>query len=457
MIPVLTPEEMGAVDRAAPEPVETLVRRAAGAVTRAAVELLGGTYGRRVVVVAGPGNNGWDGRVAAELLSARGVRCTVFAVDAAPPVLPPADLVLDAAFGTGFRGEYSFPDPNGAPVLAVDIPSGVSGLTGEVSGRPAHAVATVTFAALKPGLVLGQGPAVSGEVRVVDIGLDVSGATVHLVEDEDLVSWIPVRAVDDHKWRHAVALVAGSPPMPGAARLAAAAALRGGAGYVRLSCPGVEAAAAPVEAVAHPVPAADWAGEVLRGLGRFSALAVGPGLGRDESTSTEVRRLVAAADLPVVIDGDALWALAQHDGPAAALSGRRAPTVLTPHDGEFEQLTGAPPGPDRLAAARSLAAVSGATVLLKGPTTVVADPDGAALLVRAGDQRLATAGTGDVLTGLVAAHLAAGARPGAAAAAAAHLHGRAAELGSARGLVASDLPELVAKVWRVLGDGRPTA
>lgn len=457
MIPVLTPEEMGQVDRAAPEPVEVLVRRAAGAVARAAVEVLGGTYGRRVVVVAGPGNNGWDGRVAAELLSARGVRCTVFAADAAPRVLPRADLVLDAAFGTGFRGEYSFPDPNGAPVLAVDIPSGVSGLTGAVSGRPAHAVATVTFASLKPGLVIGEGPAFAGAVRVADIGLDVSAATAHLVEDQDLLAWVPVRSVDDHKWRHAVALVAGSPPMPGAARLAAAAALRGGAGYVRLSSPGVEAPAAPVEVVVHPAPAADWADEVLRDLGRFAALAVGPGLGRDGATSTEIRRLVAAADLPLVVDGDALWALAQDEGVAAALAARRAPTVLTPHDGEFEQLTGARPGPDRLTAARSLAAASSATVLLKGPTTVVADPDGAALLVRAGDQRLATAGTGDVLTGLVAAHLAAGARPAAAAAAAAHLHGRAAELGSARGLVASDLPQMVSQVWRVLGDGRPTA
>jgi NAD(P)H-hydrate repair Nnr-like enzyme with NAD(P)H-hydrate epimerase domain len=170
VIPILTPAEMGEVDRAAPEPVELLVGRAAGAVARAALELLDGAYGRRVVVVAGPGNNGWDGRVAGELLAARGVVVRVVDALDAPELLPPSDLVIDAAFGTGFRGSYEFPDPDGAPVLAVDIPSGVSGLTGEVSGRPAHAVATVTFAALKPGLLLGQGPAHCGHVDVADIG-----------------------------------------------------------------------------------------------------------------------------------------------------------------------------------------------------------------------------------------------------------------------------------------------
>jgi NAD(P)H-hydrate epimerase len=439
---------MRAVDAAATEPVEELIGRAADAVLRAAVELMGGTYGRHVVVVAGPGNNGNDGRVAAELLRRRGVRVTVFATEDLPEELPPCDLVVDAAFGTGFRGSFDFPSVGTAPVLAVDICSGLSGLTGRAAGSPASAVATVTFAALKPGLLFGDGPSHGGEVLLADIGLDVRRARAHLVTDADVLAWVPQRAPDAHKWRHAVWVVAGAPHMSGAARLCAEATLRGGAGYVRLSTPGVDHPDAPVEAVLHPVAVDAWADEVCAGGDRFVAVAVGPGLGRDDATAAQVCSLVGSLERPLVLDGDALWALGAD--AAALLAPRSAPTVLTPHDGEFERLTGSPPGEDRMAAARDLAAASRAVVLLKGPTTVVAEPDGACLLVRAGDARLASAGTGDVLTGLVAAHLALGADPWRAAAAAAHLHGRAAACGPARGLVASDLPALVPAAWESL-------
>jgi NAD(P)H-hydrate epimerase len=450
VIPIVTPAEMGAIDAAAPEPTEVLIGRAAAAVARAAVGILGGTYGRRVEVVAGPGNNGNDGRVAATLLARRGARVRVHDAAAAPRVLGPADLVLDAAYGTGFRGSYDFPDPAGAPVLAVDIPSGISGLTGAAAGRVARAVATITFAALKPGLLLGDGPAHAGAVHVADIGLDVSSARAHLVEDEDVPAWVPARRPDDHKWRHAVWVVAGSPGMGGAARLCATAALRGGAGYVRLSVPGDPRPDAPLEAVVVPAPTEGWAAGVLADAARFAAVAVGPGLGRGEATAGELRHLLAGLDRPVVVDGDALWLLGP-DAPAV-LAGRPAPTVLTPHDGEFARLCGQPSGEDRLEAARGLAAACRSVVLLKGPTTVVADPDGAVLVVRSGDQRLATAGTGDVLTGLVAAHLAAGAEPARAAAAAAHLHGVAAGLGPARGLVAGDVAAALPAAWdRVSG------
>jgi NAD(P)H-hydrate epimerase len=177
------------------------------------------------------------------------------------------------------------------------------------------------------------------------------------------------------------------------------------------------------------------------GSGRFAAVAIGPGLGREEGTAREVRAAVAGTPRPLVVDGDGLHALGV-DAPFL-LRDRPGPTVLTPHDGEFEQLTGQRPGEDRLAAARSLAEACRSTVLLKGPTTVVADPDGTALLVRSADDRLATAGTGDVLTGVVVAHLALGAPPLQAAAAAAQLHGRAAMLGPRHGLIASDLPALL--------------
>jgi NAD(P)H-hydrate epimerase len=451
VIPIVTPAEMGAVDAAAPEPTEVLIARAAAAVARTAVRMMGGTYGRRVHVVAGPGNNGNDGRVAGRLLAERGVRVRVHDTDAAPAVLDPSDLVLDAAYGTGFRGRYDFPDPDGAPVLAVDIPSGLSGSTGTASGRVAPAVATVTFAALKPGLVMGDGPSFAGTVEVADIGLDVSAARAHLVEAADVPAWIPPRAPGDHKWRHAVWVVAGSSGMTGAARLCAAAAFRAGAGYVRLSVPGDPDPGGPVEAVVDPVPEDDWARAVAAEAGRFAVVAVGPGLGRSEATSAQVRELLSGLDRPAVVDGDALWAL----GPdaAAVLADRTAPTVLTPHDGEFERLTGSPPPEDRPAAARALAASCRSVVLLKGPTTVVAAPDGAVLVVRAGDERLATAGTGDVLTGTVAAALASGAEPFTGAAAAAHLHGTAALLGPVRGLVAGDVADLLPQAWEQLTAG----
>ncbi len=204
--------------------------------------------------------------------------------------------------------------------------------------------------------------------------------------------------------------------MTGAPTLAATAAFRSGAGYVRLSVPGGSDVPAPLETVVVPVPARDWADAVLADLQRFRVLAVGPGLGRSDDAAAGVRAVLDGAAVPVVVDGDALWLLGTD--VAATLRGRPAPTVLTPHDGEFERLTGAPPGEDRPEAARSLAAATGAVVLLKGPTTVVADPDGSVLLVRSGDARLATAGTGDVLTGVVAAFVASGAEPARAAAAA---------------------------------------
>ncbi len=438
MIPIVTPEEMRALDAAAPEPVEVLVARAGGAVARAALDLLGGSYGRRVLVVAGKGNNGADGHQVARRLRRLGIRVTVLAAGEVAPV-GPYDLVIDAAYGTGFRGSWQPPAVGDAPVLAVDIPSGVDGLTGEAGGPTLGARRTVTFAALKPGLVLGRGREVAGEVTVADIGLDAS-ATVRaqLVTDADVVAWLPGRPLDAHKWQTAVWVVAGSPGMTGAAHLATRAAQRAGAGYVRLSTPGAAAGeGVPVEAVGTSLPAGGWADVVLADSGRFHAVVVGPGLGRDPATAGEVRRLVERGGLPTVVDGDGLAALGERP------EGLGASTVLTPHDGEYARLAGHPPGPDRLDAARRLAAATGATVALKGSTTVVARPGGEALVSTTGTSRLATAGTGDVLSGIIAALLAAGLEPATAAAAGAHLHGRAAGLGWPRGLVAGDLVDLL--------------
>lgn len=442
MLPVLAPEEMAAVDAAATEPVEVLIGRAGAAVAREVLALLGGAYGRRVVVVAGKGNNGNDGRDAARRLQRRGVRVQVIAAPDAPPELPACDLVIDAAYGTGFRGEYVAPEPAGAPVLAVDIPSGVDGLTGQAGGRPVAAARTVTFAALKPGLLFHPGRTLAGNVTVADIGLDVSGARAGVVEAADVAEWVPDRAPDAHKWRAAVMVAAGSPGMTGAAHLAARAAYRAGGGMVRVATPGLDSdPALPTEAVGIAVPAAGWDAVVMDELARMGALVLGPGLGRGAPAVAAIHHLVGSAPAPLVVDGDGLSALG---GQAADVIARRAPdgaTVLTPHDAEFARLAGEPPGPDRVAATRGLAQAVGAIVLLKGPTTVVAHPDGRVRLNVAEDARLATAGTGDVLSGIIGSLLAQGVDAFDAAAAGAWLHTRASHEGPARGLIASDVVE----------------
>lgn len=492
-VPIVTPAEMGAIDADAPEPVEELISRAGAAVARTAIRMMGGTYGRRVVVLAGKGNNGNDGREAARRLSARGVRVTVldaarFANDAdgvpgsddasgststdastspdanldafpdAAASLPDCDLVIDAAYGTGFRGSWSAPSPPpGALVLAVDIPSGIDGVTGRADGPVMVADATVTFAALKPGLVMGDGLAHGGEVVVADIGLDVSRASAHLVGAALVASWLPDAPSDAHKWLDAVWVVAGSPGMGGAAALCTSAAARTGAGYVRISTPGGPADELPIEAVRVDLARTEWSSEVVAGLDRFGALVIGNGLGtsdRDEhDTAEQIRRTVAAAagrSLPTVVDADALTALgldaARFVGPT---------TILTPHDGEYARLAGHAPGADRLDAARSLASTTGAVVLLKGRTTVVAAPGGEAFVSIAGDQRLATAGTGDVLAGIIGALLARGLDPLRAGAAAAFLHGRAGALGWRRGLVAGDVVAHLPAVLDALALLRP--
>ncbi len=437
MLPIVTPEEMAAIDEVAleAEPIEAVLARVGSALARQAIGMLGGTYGRRVVAVAGPGLNGADARCCCDRLERRGVRTTVLSTDRLPDALPACDLIIDGAFGTGLSRPWSAPDPGDTPVLAVDIPSGVDGLTGEMLGSPMAASRTLTMAALKPGLLFGAGPDVAGDVVVADIGLDVSSVGAHLIEDADLVEMLPVRRRDSHKWSSALLVVAGSPGMAGASHLVAAGAMKAGAGYVHLDTAATDGAGIPTEVVSS-----------LGGTGvrpdhsRFSAAVVGPGLGRSASPAGLVRTVLGAVDLPAVVDGDGLAAIAESP---EVVQGREAATVLTPHDGEFERLTGTRPEADRIASARSLAARLDAVVLLKGPATVVANPSGRVLVSTTGDARLATAGSGDVLSGIIGAFLAQGVPAFEAAAAGAFVHGRAAERGPATGLVASDLPPLI--------------
>ena len=447
MIPVVTPARMAEIDAAAPESTEVLIERAGVAVARAAVEVMGGRYGRRAVVLAGPGNNGADGRAAARRLRQGGVRVGVWSVTDAPETLLPADLYIDAAFGTGLSRPYVPPERGrpDAPVLAIDVPSGLDGLTGDVLGGPVwKAERTVTFAALKPGLLFGQGQAACGHTTVADIGLAVGDDdldTCALVTDAD-VEALPAGTGATHKWNAAALVVAGSQGMGGAASLACAAALRSGARMVHLSAPASAGVASPIEVVRSEPPLAVDAG-------RFAVCAAGPGLGTSERAAARLADALGLG-LPTVVDADGLRLL-RDPAVAAAMDQRRslsAPTVLTPHDAEMEALVGRRPGPDRIAAARAAAARLDAVVLLKGGPTVVADPAGRTRIISSGDARLATAGTGDVLTGMIAGRLAAFGpeRLLDRVAEAAHLHGRAAaSVGGAR-LVASDLVDALSAV-----------
>jgi NAD(P)H-hydrate epimerase len=452
---VLTRDEMRAADAAALAHVshETLVTRAGTAVACAALRMLGGAYGRRVVVVAGKGSNGADGRVAARVLSRRGARVLVVEAEDAPKDLPVCDLVIDGAYGTGFRGGYDAPSPAaGAPVLAVDIPSGVDADTGAAPGAAVRASRTVTFAALKPGLLQGDGPARSGVVEVADIGIGFPIPAAMVVEDADVAALLPPRKRDGNKWNHAVGVAAGSHGMEGSAILCSRGAMAAGSGMIRLGSPGDPAAGWPVEVVRRHLPAQGWAGAFLEATAKCHAVVIGPGLGTDAGTAEEIRAVVAAVPVPLVIDADALTALGDAASARTLLDKRSAPSILTPHDGEYARIQGAPPGPDRLAAARRLAESTGAVLLLKGPLTTVAAPGGRrgsapdVLLAAEGRPSLATAGSGDVLSGVIGAFCARGVPAHEAAALAAHVHGRAASLGPAEGLVAGDLPELLARL-----------
>jgi ADP-dependent NAD(P)H-hydrate dehydratase / NAD(P)H-hydrate epimerase len=470
MEPVVTPSEMAEADRrtiAAGTPGDVLMDRAGQAVAWAVRRRLDGVYGRRVVVVCGKGNNGGDGLVVARVLAGWGCRVDVAKL-ADPPdaatlerMIARADVLVDAMYGTGFTGALDGAAAAVAarsadlPTVAVDIPSGVDGQTGAASGATVDAVTTVTFAARKPGLVFEPGRSHAGTVQVADIGIDVGPVRLGLTEPRDVRGWLLAheRPADANKWQAGVLVVGGSGGMTGAPRLVSEAAMRAGAGIIWCGLPGLDAAArgGGSEIIAKALPATDdgaLAGldDLLSSVDRFRALAVGPGLGTADPTRAAVRELMAKVAKPVVLDADGLNAFA---GDAATLAERPGPTVLTPHDGEYARLAGEPVGTDRVDSARRLAALTGAIVLLKGPTTVIAAPDGHATLNVTGGPELATAGSGDVLSGIIAGLIARGLPVFEAAAAGAFIHGRAGDRSGHTGLIASDL---IAALPRTLTD-----
>lgn len=442
-LPLLSVDEMREADAraVARRGQDSLVNAAGTAVGHEARLLLGGCYGRRVAVVAGPGLNGADGRVAGEWLSRRGALVDVFSTSDQPPALRGYDLYIDAAYGLGCSRPYTAPDVDAAtPVLAVDLPSGVDADTGELLGIPARATITLALGAYKPAHVTGESVHYVGQRRFAGLGI-VGASRDTIVDDADLADFVRFEA-NDHKWRHAIAVLAGSGSMTGAAALACAGALAGGASMVRLSCRGDEVSPLHVPGLAVEVVR----DPSLRVDQRVKAVVAGPGLGPEarEWLSGRFRGL----SVPVVLDADGL------DLDLVTDRTSDAPWVLTPHEGEFERLTGAKLGANRLAAVRELAAQTRCVVLLKGPITLIAGPSGQTRVVTSGTSSLASAGTGDVLSGLIGAAIARGHEPLEAAALSAHLHGRAgAQL--ARYGRASSLPGELERLVRATEEPRP--
>ncbi|GAA2520070.1 NAD(P)H-hydrate dehydratase [Pilimelia columellifera] len=450
-------------------PPGALMARAAAGLARRCGQLLserGGRYGSRAVLLVGPGDNGGDALFAGAELARQGVRVSAVAVVpdrihagglaalrsaggrlADEALSAPCDLVVDGIVGIGGVGPLlgralalvgavtAVPASAGGPVVvAVDLPSGVSADTGDVPGPAVRADVTVTFGCLKPALVVGPAAELAGEVELVDIGLGPfvrAEPAVRVADDGDVRSWWPVPGPQSDKYlRGVVALATGSVTYPGAAVLSVGGAAAGPAGLIRYA-----GAAREQVLTRHPqVIAATRVADA----GRAQAWVCGSGLGSGARAIADLRA-VLATPVPVVLDADAIAMLV--DGAMAELlRARRAPLVLTPHDGEFARLAGAPPGADRVGAALRLAAWTNAVVLLKGSRTIVASPDGQAWANATGCAALATAGAGDVLAGLLGSLLAAGLPPVRAAVAAAYAHGLAGRAAARVGAVtATDL------------------
>ncbi|MER5553191.1 NAD(P)H-hydrate dehydratase [Streptomyces sp. NPDC002793] len=456
-------------------PEGELMRRAAAGLAVACGDLLrrnGRVYGSRVLLLVGSGDNGGDTLYAGARLARRGagVRALLTSPDKVhaaglaallaaggqlldtPAGLSPVDLVVDGITGIGGRGglrpeaaELVRAVTGGrAPVLAVDLPSGVEADTGQVLGEAVRADATVTFGTYKPGLLVDPAAEHAGALRLVDIGLTAElpvRPDLEALQYADVAALLPVPGAESDKYRRGVVgVAAGSERYPGAAVLAVAGALRGGAGAVRYAGPGADAVLARFpETLVHP-------GRPSK-AGRVQAWVAGPGLG-DSSASAAAVADVVTAGVPVLIDADGLRLM-----DAGAVRERTAATVLTPHAGEAAALLGVEREEveaGRLAAVRELAARYRATVLLKGSTTLVAEPGDVPVRVNpTGTSWLATAGSGDVLSGLTGSLLAAGLAPRDAASVGAYLHGLAARRASDGAPVAAqDVADAVPAAWR---------
>jgi ADP-dependent NAD(P)H-hydrate dehydratase / NAD(P)H-hydrate epimerase len=502
---VVTPDEMARVDRATMERGGTsglaLMERAGEEVARAARGALSQVGGRRVGIWCGKGNNGGDGFVAARLLGEAGMDVTVLLladpdllqgdagqnfrrlqntpvviikielpadIDACRQGRAPFDVVIDAIFGTGFSGraegifQKAIGEINGSGgfVIAIDIPSGVAGLTGAVEGIAVRADMTVTLAAPKVGLLQFPGAREAGILEVVDIGIpqhlmdEVPESSIYLMTEEDAGNMLPERARDAHKREcGSVLVVGGSPGLTGAAALCAQAALRTGAGLVTLGVPeGVHdiVEVKLTEVMTRPLPqtsqrtlSLDAAGVVNELSVGSDVLALGPGLSTEGETPDAVREIVRTVGKTVVLDADGLNAMV---GYTRLFEERAGPLVLTPHPGEMARLIDGDTDrvqSNRVAIASEMAARWGVVVVLKGAGTVTAEPGGSVWINSTGNPGMSTAGMGDVLTGCIAAFIAQGVDTFNAAALGVYYHGCAADLVSAMdgmiGMTAGDV------------------
>jgi ADP-dependent NAD(P)H-hydrate dehydratase / NAD(P)H-hydrate epimerase len=492
MIELLTTAEMAEADRqtiAGGVPGIRLMDRAGGAVADAVRAHF--RVGSRVIVIAGPGNNGGDGFVAARLLVADGYSVVVAMVgevvrlkgDAALAAkqwpgatvaagagdLDGADVIVDALFGAGLdrpveglaRTMIESMNAHPAPVIAVDLPSGVNGTTGAVMGLAVDAARTVTFFRKKPGHLLLPGRLHCGAVSTADIGIPdkVLTSIVPQTFENTPLLWrqhFPHPSEAGHKYDRGHAVVASGPSWStGAARLAARGALRAGAGLVTIASPREALAVNATANLAVMVRPVDGAEQLTRFLAdrRFNAFAIGPGVGVGEGTC-ELVLAALAGERAVVLDADAMTSFSGEPARLAeALRQRQRTTILTPHEGEFSRyfwaLDQKTKVGSKLERARLAARITGAIVLLKGSDTVVAAPDGRAAIAANAPAYLGTAGSGDVLTGIVTGLLAQGMPAFEAASAAVWLHGEAART-FGPGLISEDLPEVLPRVYHAL-------
>jgi len=483
---VVTAEEMRSLDRRATDecgiPSLLLMENAGRAVYQAALDILGTAEVEFVVIVAGPGNNGGDGFVAARHLHNAGAVVRVlcygsrdtatgdaltnieiaekmglhieYPADAAQvyKLGKHADLVIDALLGTGLKGDVREAQADvidainecDGPVLAVDIPSGVQADTGVIGGCAVNADATVTFAFPKVGLLTGAGVSYVGDLTVADISipgrlLDGAGLGTIILDECVAAQDVPYRPEDSHKGTFGhTAIVAGSVGMTGAAALAAQGALRIGTGLVTLLVPEslndiVEAKV--TEAMTIPVPEGRTRAfglasldRVLEYVHKWDSVVIGPGFGRDDDTVAFTLELLRRLEKPAIVDADALYAIS---ADPSVLNSCKAPLVITPHPGEMAALLGTTAEEvesNRLETARAFAKERGVAVVLKGAGTVVAEPDGTAYINTSGSPGMATGGTGDVLSGMIGGLLAQKLPPIHAATSAVYLHGLAGEI-----------------------------
>lgn len=439
-----------------------VVEEVGAAVARASLTFMGGAYGRKVIVEAGPGNNGADGKAAGRFLSRRGAKVVVASLgeDLSRSSLEQADLYIDAAFGVGLSREYFARRlPSSLKVLAIDILSGVDATTGMRLGDPLRADVTVAVGSLKPGHLQNFGMEASGVLKVVLPELAFSPSGISVPEDSDLLRLMPTGVLSDHKWKRSVMVIAGSEGMTGAAQMTSAAAYRLSGGIVHLLLQGAEDVAGSAtlpEAPEIVLRRLDnlWAEPVIGEASRFKALIVGPGIGRGIQVANFIRRLISNSDLPTVIDADGLYAFQGGERLARARTKSSSEVVITPHEGEFEAVFG--PGGlsvkgdvDRIEVVREASRRSGCIVLLKGAPTVICAPSGETRIVTSGSSLLAMAGSGDTLSGIIGGLLARGMSGIDAASLGSYLHGRGGALMGGYSITPSQVLE---GVVRYLGD-----